>query len=248
MKLKEQYGDDLGVLMLESQAATPQKMESFALGKQWLGVGGIWTTEHPFEFEGGGLPHTVVLGINGEVLFDGRPTSAIEQIVADQIKLAKKGPKDLSPSCAKAWVDFEKGSYAAAVNALEAVADGPEKEPASKLAAKLAARAKAKVARLDWLIENAEFDQADKLAPLLTKGLAGNAALEPKVKELVEKLGSKEMAGEREAAKALDRVEKKIAKDGFDAAALKQLTGVSEKFAQTRAGKRAAHLVQVVGG
>ena len=101
--------------------------------------------------------------------------------------------------------------------------------------------------RLDWLIEAAEFDQADKLAAQLAKGLAGHE-LAAKVTELSAKLAAKEMAPEREAAKALDRVEKKIAKDGFDAAAVKQLKSIGEKFAQTRAGKRAAHMASLISG
>ena len=249
MKLKEKYGDDLGVLMIEAQGATAEKMEAFAVNQKWVAVGGAWTTERPFEISGSGLPYTVVLGIGGEVLFSSRPTpSTIEDLIAEQLKLAKKGPKDLSPTCAKAWADFEKGNWAAAINALEAVQDGSEKDAAKKLTAALTTRAKAKIARLDGLIESAEFDQADKFAPQLVKGMAGNQTLEPKAKELADKLAAKEMAPEREAAKALDRVEKMIAKNGLDPAARKQLASVGEKYANTRAGKRASHLAKVAEG
>ena len=248
MKLEAEFGDDVTVLLIESQGATPEKMESFALQQKWLLAGGIWTTEQPFQTGSGSLPHTVVLGIDGEVLFNDRPSSAVENLVSEQIKLAKKGPKGLSPACAKAWVEFEKGGYATAIAALEAVQDGPEKEAARKLAASLTTRAKAKVARLAWLLENAEFEKADKLAPLLVKGLAGHATLEPKATELAAKLVAKEIAPERDAAKAFDKIEKKIAKDGLDPSALKQLAGLVEKFRETRAGKRAAHMLKVVEG
>src|SRR5262245_42091963 len=139
MKLKTQYGDDVNVLMVESQQASPEQMEAFALKQKWLAVGGIWTTERPFDFNGNGLPHTTVLGIDGAVLFDGSPTGAIEDLVGEQVKLAKKGPKDLPPSCAKAWADFEKGNWAAAIKALDAVPDGAEKDAATKLSKSLSA-------------------------------------------------------------------------------------------------------------
>ena len=57
---------------------------------------------------------------------------------------------------------------------------GSQEEGAKKLAASLTTRAKAKVARLDWLIDAGQFEEADELAPQIVKGLAGHAVLEEK--------------------------------------------------------------------
>lgn len=245
--MQEKYGDQVQVLFVESQGTSPEDTEKFVLQKSWLSEYAIWTNEAPFDSGSRGIPHTVVLGLDGEVLYSASPNEgAIETILEAQLKLAKKGPKDLAPALAKAWQDFDKGLYAAAIKSLDAVPEGPDKDAADKLASTLVSRAKAKLNRLSWLIEAAEFDQADKLAAQLAKGLAGHE-LEEKAKELSGQLVAKEMAPEREAAKALDKVEKKIAKDGVDAAALKQLKSVSEKFAQTRAGKRASHMAGLLG-
>jgi hypothetical protein len=247
--LQNKFGDDLRVIFVESQNHSIEEAELSALQHKWLNDYGMWTTERPFETGSNTLPHSTLLGSDGEVLFNGKPPGNIEDLIAEQLKLAKKGPKDLSPTCAKAWVDFEKGGYAVAINALEAVPDGPEKDAARKLAATLTSRAKAKIARLQWLIESAEFEQADKVAPQLVKALAGHATLEPKAKELSDKLVSQELVTEREAAKALGKVEQKIAKDGLDNKStpviVKALMGVSEKFPKTAAAKRAEQLAKI---
>src|SRR5688572_9665725 len=141
-----------------------------ALKNGWLNEWSMWTTEQPFESGSNSLPHTVLLGNDGEVIFNGKPSSAIEDLIAEQLKLAKKGPKDAPPVCSKAIADFEKGNYAAAIASLDAVQDGPEKDAAKKLSASLSTRVKSKLTRLGWLIENGEFAQADKLAPALAKG------------------------------------------------------------------------------
>jgi hypothetical protein len=249
MEMQEKYGDQVQFLFVESQGTSPEDTEKFVLQKSWISDHAIWTNEQPFETGARGIPHCVVLGIDGEVLINDNPMSAhgaIEAAIETQLKLVKKGPKDLSAPLAKAWQDFDKGMYAAAIKSLEAIPEGADKDAADKLARTLGSRAKAKLNRLAWLIEAAEFDQADKLAAQLAKGLVGHE-LEEKAKELSAQLVAKEMAPEREAAKALEKVEKRMAKDGIDAAALKQLKSVSEKFAQTRAGKRATHLASLLG-
>jgi hypothetical protein len=249
IEMQEKYGDDVQFLFVESQGTSAEDTEKFVLQKKWLSDHAIWTNEAPFETGARGIPHSVVLGIDGTVLINDNPMSAhsaIEEALEAQLKLAKKGPKDLAAPLSKAWQDFEKGMYSASIAALKALPEGPDKKEGDKLATNLESRAKAKINRLSWLIEAAEFEQADKLSAQLTKGLAGHA-LEEKVKELAGSLTAKEMAPEREAAKALEKVEKKIVKDGVDSAALKQLKSVGEKFAQTRAGKKAARMASMLG-
>lgn len=246
--MQEEYGDDVQIIFVSS-GDEPDAIESFGLKKAWFSDHAIWTGEAPFVTGASTIPRCVVLGIDGTVLINDNPMSvhsAIEEAIAAQLKLAKKGPKEFSAPLAKAWQDFEKGLYAASIDALKALPEGADKKEGDKLAANLESRAKAKVNRLAWLIEAAEFEQADKLAAQLTKGLAGHA-LEEKVKELAGSLTAKEMAPEREAAKALEKVEKRIVKDGMDSAALKQLKSVGEKFAQTRAGKKAARMAGMLG-
>jgi hypothetical protein len=249
LELQEKFGDDLQVIFVHSQDATPEEVERFILAHKWMVDRPIWTNEQPFQTGSSGLPHATILGNDGKVIFNGSPDGSMEDLIAEQIKLAKKGSKDLPASCAKAIADFEKGSCSAALKALEAAPDA-EKDAAKKVSATLTSRANAKLARLAWLIDNAEFEQADKLAPALLKSFAGDEKLEGKAKELSTKLASQELASEREAAKALDKIEARIAKDGLDGkstpAIVKALTGVSEKFPKSTAAKRAEHMAALL--
>jgi len=250
LKMQEQYGEDLTVLFVEAQGHEDTEVEKFILGKKWLNDRSIWTTERPFNVEGSGIPKAALLGIEGEILWTGHPVSAhseVDKLVASEIRRAKKGPKGLGPIAAKSWADFEKGSYAGAIRALEEIPDdSAESEAARKLSASFTARAEAKVRRLAWLIENAEFEQADKLAPRLVEALAGHPVLEPEAKDLADRLASQELALERAAAKALEKIEKRIAKDGLDDAVLRQLQGVVDKHPETGAARRASRMVSLL--
>jgi len=249
VKVQNDLGDEVQVIFVESQGHSIEEAEQCALQHKWFSDRAIWTTEQPFETGAKGIPHTVLLGNNGEVLYNGSPSSQVEDLIAEQVKLAKKGPKDLSPTCTKAWQDFEKGNWTAAIKSLDAVQDGAEKDAATKLSAQFTARANAKVTHLQWLVDNSQFDRADKLAPNYAKAVAGNEKLEARVKEITTKLASQEIASEREASKALDKIEARIAKDGLDAKSapgiVKALNGVSEKFPKTTAAKRAEHLAKL---
>ncbi|MBL8843649.1 MAG: TlpA family protein disulfide reductase [Planctomycetes bacterium] len=248
IKMQEEFGDDVQVILVESQGSNLEQVQKFAIGKKWASENAIWTTEAPLSTGKSWIPCCVLLGNDGEVLLNDSPISKhsdLERLISEQLKLAKKGPKELGPICAKAWAEFEKGSYAVAFATLEGAAQGAESESADRLAANWSSRIKAKLARLDWAMSNAEFEQADALAAQLTKGLAGHA-LEEKAGELAAKLASDEMKVEREAAKAFAKIEKTLAKDGADANVAKPVAAIVEKFPGTAAAKRAAELQKVM--
>jgi len=150
----------------------------------------------------------------------------------------------MGPTAVKANAEFEKGNFSAAIKLLDAAPEA-EKAEADKLKHSLETRAKAKVARLDWYIGAGEYDKADKLLPTLQKGMAGDEKLEASVKGCADKLASKELAQEREASKALAKVEKLIQGDGIGDVAVKQLNAVATKYPNTRAAKKASHLVDL---
>jgi len=254
LKLQEELGDDITCLFVESQNATPEQAEKFIYSKRWQNDRSIWTTEHPFSVATEGLPSGALLGNDGSVLWTGRPTSdhsKIVEMVNEQIKLAKKGAKGMSPTALKAIGEYEKGNYAAALKMLDAGAtgSGPEAEQmteATKLHHSLETRTKAKFARLDWYVENGDYEKADKLLATLQKGVAGDEKFEASAKTSADKLAAKELEKEREAAKALTKVQKLLLDGkGLDDVAVKQLTAVTTKYPNTRAAKRASHLIDL---
>jgi uncharacterized phage infection (PIP) family protein YhgE len=249
MKMQEELGDDVTILLVESQGHTLEEAEKMAYDKKWMNDRSIWTVERPFETGASGIPNYALLSNDGEILAMGNPGSdhtKIVDLINEQLKLAKKGAKGMAASCVKANADFEKGNFAAAIKSLETAPEA-EKAAADKCRHSLETRAQAKVSRLEWYIEAAEFDHADKLLPVLQKGVAGNEKLEAAVKKLADSLADKEMAQEREAGKALAKVAKLIAGGGLDDVAVKQLKALSAKYPKTRAAKRADHLVSIAG-
>jgi hypothetical protein len=249
VKMQEELGDDVTVLFVHSQEATDEEVEKFVYSHKWLNDRSLWTMEQPFDTGARGLPNYALLSNDGEILAMGSPISdhaKVEDLIKEQVKIAKKGAKGAPAVCVKASADFEKGDIAAAIKSL-GTAPETDKAAADKLKATLEARAFAKVARLEWYIEAAAFEKADKLLTVLQKGVAGHDKLEAAVKQLTDKLADKEMAQEREAGKALAKVEKLIAGGGLDDAVVKQLKALSAKYPKTRAAKRADHLLSIAG-
>lgn len=249
LKLQEELGDDITVLFVQSQEASDEDAERFVYKQKWLNDRSLWAVEHPFNTGSGSLPNYALLSIDGEVLATGNPVSdhaKVQALITEQLKIAKKGAKGMAATCVKANAEFDKGNFAAAIKSLDTAPEA-EKAAADKCKHSLETRAQAKVARLDWYIESAEFDKADKLLSVLQKGVAGNEKLEADVKKLADKLSDKEMAQEREAGKALAKVTKLIAAGGLDEVAVKQLKAVSAKYPKTRAAKRADHLIALAG-
>lgn len=245
LRMQEELGDDVTILFVESQGATPEQAEKFVYSHKWANDHSIWTSEQPFSNGMQGLPNATLLGNDGQVLWSGRPTSdhkKIVELINDQLKLARKGAKGISPLCAKANAEFEKGDYAAALKTLQG-APAAEKAEADKLAHSLETRARAKLARLDWYVQQGDFEKADKLLAQLTKGMAGNARFEQDVKTVATTLSSKEIAAQREASKAFVRLERMVEEGGLDAVAVKKLKALSAKYPSSTAAKRADHLV-----
>lgn len=248
--MQEKYGDDVTVLLVESQGHGMDDVERMIVDKKWFSDHAIWTTEAPFQTGASTIPHTIVLGNDGEVLYNDHPIEQkIEALVDEQLKLAKKGAKGMPDSCTKALADFDKGGYAAAIASLKAAQDGGD--VAKSLADSLTTRLNAKIAKLAWQMQNGEIVAADKLATKLTAGVAGDQTFEPKVKELVAKLAAPDMNNEREAAKALAKIQARLEKENLDDKStpniVKALRAVGEKFPNTGAAKRATHLSDVVG-
>jgi hypothetical protein len=248
LKLQEELGDDITVLFVHSQEATPEQVEKFIYNKRWPNDHSIWTSEQPFSVATEGLPSGALLGNDGSVLWTGRPTSdhsKIVEMVNEQIKLAKKGAKGMSPTAVKAIGEYEKGNYAAAFKMLDTAPEA-EKADAGKVRHSLETRTKAKVARLDWYVENGDYEKADKLLATLQKSVAGDEKLEASAKTSADKLAAKELEKEREAAKAFAKAQKLLLEGkGLDDLAVKQLTAVTTKYPNTHAAKRASHLIDL---
>lgn len=254
IKLQEEMGENLQVIFVESQGATRDKAEAFALQRKWLGTRAMWTDERPLSSPGNGLPAFVLIGVDGKVLLQGNPLAMkgkIEDAIDEQIKLAKQAPEGTPSKLKKAWVEFGKGNYANALAGAEKVrisAEG-DAELAQAATAALDAfreRVVGQLARVDKMMTAGDFVYAEELLDQLHKSVRGHDELEAEVGEVQQRLGSEESAGEREAAAALFKLEHKMAGKGKIEKHASALAKLAEDHAGTKAAARASRLLTLL--
>lgn len=247
LKLAREYGDDLGIVFVESQGATMQKQEAFAWDHKWMGTNAIWTTEAPFRTGSNGLPNFALLSSEGEVLLMGNPLSMHKQIVEAieaEIAKASSGPDDSPKSLKKAWKYFGKGEYAKAIAEARKVEakGGDDAEAAGVAAIRIAKHADGQLDRVERLIEGGHFLKAIDMIEDLDKGLADDADLAARATAIAERLETPEVEAEVKAAQSLARIEATLAEDGFEDKIVKRLEKFAEKNPNTKAAERARYL------
>jgi hypothetical protein len=251
--LSEQYGNKLAVIYVESQGLSGDEAEAYAYGKRWMGRDVVWTTERPFDTGSRGLPNFALLSNEGKVLLKGNPLSRKWEIVGaidQEIARAKKGPQGTPKSLRKAWADFEKGKYAAALKAVQKVAGYGRKDAAAaeRILAIFEGRILSKIRRAGWMIENGYYRRAGEMTASLAKGIRGLDQHEAALKELKKKLASPDLKTEIAAARAFEKIEKKAFSDGLGRKVVEQLEKLVEEKMETKAAERARHLINVAGG
>ena len=109
VKLQEEYGDQIQVIFVHCQQATPDQWEAFAWKQKWMGNDAIWTEERPVQTKGSGLPEVALIGIDGTILLQGHPGmlgKKLEDTVAAEIEKARKAPEGTPKELVKAWTSF----------------------------------------------------------------------------------------------------------------------------------------------
>ena len=183
IKLKEEFGDALAVVLVESQGADEERFMKFAAKKKWLGRDLMWTRERPFSTGARGLPNFVLLDEEGRVVLKGNPLSMhgqIEDEIGAAIARARKGPRNLPKAASKVRSLASKGQWAKAQKQLDRdlpKASGSDAAALEAEAAELDRRFDAELARATWLLENGHPLRAEELVEALMKGVKGDDAL-----------------------------------------------------------------------
>ncbi len=254
IKLKAELGDDVNVIFVESQGTSPEATEAFIYWTKWGASQGMWTNEAPCESGVTTLPAFVLLGNDGRTLVSGyQEEGKLKELITAEIKAAKSIPKDAPAALAKAWGDFNKGAYASAILAAKKLAETPAAEDKNGLAAASKQRveewtkqATSRVERLNFLLESGQFAKLDAELLALKPAIKGLTDLEAKLAEFSSKLAGDDQKVAREAARALETLMTKVNDKGPDARTSKELKTLSDKYAGTRFGERAAHLAKLL--
>ncbi|MBL8896837.1 MAG: TlpA family protein disulfide reductase [Planctomycetes bacterium] len=246
LKKLEEFGSDLEVIFIESQAHTREQLTAFGLTMKWFGRGGRWTTEAPFQTGSNGIPNYVLLDVNGKVLAKGNPLAdekMLHDLITAQIE-GKKAADDATPKAvAKAMKDFAKGKSAAAIAALEKLATENDAELAAAASAALdqaKARIESRLARIEWSAANGEYLSAGEQVKLARKAFEGLADAQKRLDAVATQLASPELAAEVDAEKKLQKLERSLFEEGPSEAIAAQLAKFAEKNQGTKAAERAA--------
>lgn len=248
IKKAHEYGDDLAIIFVECQGATPEAMERFAWEHGWMGTSALWTSERPVTAEGNGLPSCALIGADGRVILKGNPLTlhsklveAIEEEIASAADLPEGAPKSLK----SAYKALAKGDFAKAHDeASDVVADGDGDAPAAEAFLKdLEARIDGRLARVSWLVSNGHPLRGEALLEDLASGVKGLEAYEAKVAELEATFESDEVQAELDADKAFSKIEEKLFEEGLDEKLLKKVAKVVEKHEGTKVAARAERVL-----
>jgi hypothetical protein len=178
----------------------------------------------------------------------------IERQIAEQIKLRKSPPAAIvtgsSKSLRSAWNEFGKGRYAQAFAEARAAEIDAAGDAAALAAVKQSletfnARLSAQFQRVQWLIENGYFEEASDVLDGLRKGVKDDADLEKRADEIAQRLDSKELAPERDAARTFARLASKFYESGGDPAVARELETFAQRNATTHSARRATELAKL---
>lgn len=252
LRLQEEYGDDLAVVFVESQGASPEAAEAFAWKRKWMATGALWTTERPLRVEGRSLPKFALLGNHGELLLSGNPLAMkkdIERAIAEQVERRHDAPEGTPKGLHEAWESFLRGRVADALTRCDAAADEPElAEEARALREAFVARARARIAHVARLADAGRLELAQERLRELEQGAEGVSELSEALAEQRARIEEPDaaLAAEAEAADALAKIEERMARGKpFERANLERLEKLREKHPGTRAAARAAHLLDL---
>jgi len=246
LKKMEEFGQDLEVVFVEVQGADMDRVTSFSLSQKWLGRGGMWTTEAPFQTGSNGIPNYALIGADGKLLMKGNPladASKIEEAIANEIRGKRTSGPEQPKEIEKAWKDFGKGKVAAAMSALQKLSEDPSAEisaSAGSALTQMRARVDGRLARVDWLVENGHYERASELLKDYQKDLKGAEGADERLAALSQKLLSPDLKSEIDAEKKLLKIEGALFAEGPSPAASAQLQKFAEKHQGSKAAERAS--------
>ena len=256
MKLQEEYGDQIQVILVEVQGHASDEVEAFALKKKWFGTHAIWTTERPFSTGLPGIPNYALIAPNGEIASVGYSTQdhgKVKDMIEDFVKNGGSAPPDVDSSVEKIYKRVDKGDFGKALEEVDKlIAKLEEKGEAEVLAQARAARdavlahAERAMGRIQWMLQNGYAMRAEDRWSDFRKAIKGAAALEEKAAELAASFEDEAMKAEIAAERALARLEGDLYESGGDDEKLvKKLEKLIEEHAGTKAAGRAERLAEI---
>ena len=251
IKLQAELGEDLQVIFVESQGANAQAAEKFALDRKWLGGRAMWTTEAPFNTGLGGLPSCALISPTGEIVNVGMSGSVmgdVEDAIAGFAKAKTKFPKDLPKDLKKAWTANSKGNIAKALELLAPMeaGDGDLSFAAGDLRRSIHKNVESRFKAITWMKDNGYPLEALASLETLADSVEDHEDFTARATELAAAIEGDDNEAELNAAGAMAKIEKAIAKSGADEKVAKKLQKLAEKHSGTKVAERASKLAKLI--
>ena len=237
----ELKADGLVSILVEAQGADDKQLEGFLWQRfpdnECFSSVGCFV---PIP-ESRGIPHGAVIGVDGKLLWAGNPlrdAQQIEELVAEQLKLVKKGWGDSSEARKVRAQLYGRGSLASAASMIAAM-EGGEKDTLQRELDKRYAVLKTAVETLKkqgcWL-------RAQERAVALQKAVGRHESWSAEVAEIVAGFATDDAKAEIAVDKKLGKIAKGLRKGKVERA-VKQLQKLVDNGGQTAVGGRAARML-----
>jgi len=209
----------LVTVLMERQGAdrdrlVPFMQQTFPDNDAFVCLGGVVPTP---EFEG--LPHTVVIGVDGTLLFDGKPTAGmkpIEEAIAIELDKVKKGWGP-TPEVKKVRAAlYGKRDLAAAAALVDAMPVGNDR---TMLQAEIDNRYALAKKAIETRKNQGRFEAAQDAAKALLESVGTKADWVAEVTPLVAQFGTDEAKAELALEKKLDKIDRQLREKKGDGAA-----------------------------
>lgn len=245
LRLQEEYGDQLQVVLVESQNTPHDQMLRTALERRWLDERAIWTTERVVQTSVSGIPKFVLLDAAGRRVLEGNTnamTSKLHDAVEEQVELARRARrKPRYEALPKVHAAIDDLDYRAALRGLER-AEADEDPGAADARARLEAAVERDLTRAVWLLDSGFPDEGVAWVEHLADELAGAAAWVDDLAALSARLEERELKAEVAAQKRLERLRDQLLQKGPDGGVAHKLEKVAEEQAGRGVGARARML------
>jgi hypothetical protein len=241
----EKGKDGLVTILQEGQGLAQEEYYSFMMQKFPKNVciltsAGL-STDPPSQT----IPHGAVIGVDGTVLWTGKPNSTVDKIVDEELKKIKVG-WGKAPEIKKVRsLLYSKGLLAEAQKAVEA-AQGVKDDAKADLEAvkaEILVRYEVRKKSVTALLAEGRIVEAQKNALLLQKDVKGKAEWEAEVNPLVEAFKTPENDKELKADQALLKLVAGLGEKAPNAENATAFKNFIKKNEGTKAAKRAEAIV-----
>lgn len=255
LRVQLEHADDLQVILVEERLESAA-LERLLLDKGWLGTRAVWTTERPFA-HGEQDPCCVLLSCEGAVIlkspalgrhydrtYSNQFLDEVDAAVVAEIESRYGLLPGSPPAVRKACDEFAAGKLARALASVRALG-GSEPAAAHALATfeRLLDR---RIGQAEFLVGRGRVGEAESVLDPLAGALEPADAAAQRLAALRGKLASADLKAEREADRALARLEKTLFAEGADERTPGALKVLAKRHEGTRRGAEAARLAALL--